>query len=318
MASFIDHLWQSALFTALAWALSTMLRRNSATLRAWIWRIAAVKFVLPFSLLFAFGAWLGFPVRHSAVAPPAMVSRVVDTVLPIAAPTQSVEWPNPVLGIALVFALALATACLWWAVRNFQEARASEIAESKRVEEHYSAAAPPPGFLKSLTLAGSALALMVSPVVGGALRDRVSRQQSLAIDTLAMRAAAVTLTETDWRFGDRTQIVATVDGVSIRKINLQDLVALVYGIGQFEVFGGALPWLESPHYDVRVNGSIHSPAAFDPYSLREPVTQFLSEEFGVAIRVNGSCQEPCLNQESFVIERLPWTILERRADKRVE
>ena len=318
MAPFIDHLWQSALFAALAWSLAAMLRGNSAALRAWVWRIAALKFAVPFSLLFAFGAWLGFPVRHSAIAPPTAVSRAVDAVLPIAAPAQSAAPSSRVLVVALVLAMILAAVSLWWVIRHLRKSRMSEIAESTHAAEQYGAAAPSPGFLKTLALAGSALALLVAPVVGGALRDRQSRQRSLAIDTLSLRTAAVTLTETGWRFGDRMQIVATTEGVTIRKTNLQDLVALVYGIGQFEVFGGALPWLESPHYDVRVSGPIHSPAAFDPYSLREPVTRFLSQEFGVAIRVNGSCQEPCLNQESFVIERLPWKILDREASNRVD
>ena len=83
----------------------------------------------------------------------------------------------------------------------------------------------------------------------------------------------------------------------------------MYGIGEFEGFGGALPWLESPHYEGRVTGPVQAPALFDPYSLRQPVTDYLSREFGVAIRVNGSCQEPCLNQESFAVERVPWKIL---------
>ena len=117
--------------------------------------------------------------------------------------------------------------------------------------------------------------------------------------------AKITLRETAWRFGDHPEIVATTDGVTIRKTNLQDLVAMVYGTGQFEVFGGAMPWLESPHYEVQVRGAIHAPAKFDPYSLRQPVTNYLYEQFGVSIRVNGSCQEPCKDYESFVIERLP-------------
>ena len=130
------------------------------------------------------------------------------------------------------------------------------------------------------------------------------------VDTLALRTAKIQLTETAWRFGDRTEVLATRSGVTIRKINLQDLVALVYGIGQFEVFGGALPWLESPHYDVHVTGPVTQPAIYDPYSLRQPLTEYLNQEFGVSIRVNGRCQEPCLNQESFVIERLPWKLLD--------
>ena len=59
---------------------------------------------------------------------------------------------------------------------------------------------------------------------------------------------------------------------------------------------------------MKVNGPVSAPAVFDPYSLRQPVTDYLFHEYGVSIRVNGSCQEPCLNQESFVVERIPWTL----------
>jgi len=55
---------------------------------------------------------------------------------------------------------------------------------------------------------------------------------------------------------------------------------------------------------VQVIGSIDAPKIFDPYALRQPVTDYLYNEYGVAIRVNGSCQEPCVNQQSFRIERL--------------
>jgi hypothetical protein len=93
--------------------------------------------------------------------------------------------------------------------------------------------------------------------------------------------------------------------VTIRNINIKDLVSMVYGIGPFEVFGGAMPWLSEPRYDVRVTGPLSQPAAFDPYSLRQPVTDYLYAQFGVSIRVNGACQKPCKDFESFVIERLP-------------
>ena len=69
-----------------------------------------------------------------------------------------------------------------------------------------------------------------------------------------------------------------------------------------------MPWMSSPHYDVKVNGPVNAPRVFDPYSLRQPVTEFLHEQYGVSIRVNGACQEPCGNQESIVVERVPWML----------
>ncbi|HEX6637629.1 MAG TPA: hypothetical protein VF033_08220 [Steroidobacteraceae bacterium] len=311
MTQVIDHLWQSTLFVALVSGWTAMLARHSARLRLWLWRVAALKFVVPFAVFFELGAWLGFPVRHSAIAPPPLVVGAVDSSMPFAAPAQTLAAGSVMVGVELLCALLLTGVAAWWIARNLRVSTARYALELARTEADWAHVPPAPGFLKTLALAGGALILVVAPVVGGALRDRQWRQQSLAVDSLSLRDAAITLTETDWRFGDRTQVFATADGVVIRKINLQDLVAMVYGIGQFEVYGGALPWLESPHYDLRVRGPIHTPAAFDPYSLREPVTNYLSREYGVAIRVNGACQDPCVNQQSITVERLPWTLLDK-------
>jgi hypothetical protein len=65
-----------------------------------------------------------------------------------------------------------------------------------------------------------------------------------------------------------------------------------------------MPWLSEPRYDVFVTGPVRQPAAFDPYSLKQPMTNYLYAQFGVSIRVNGACQKPCKDFDSFVIERL--------------
>lgn len=55
IAAFFDHLWQSTLFAALAAALTFLFRRNGANVRYGLWFAASVKFLVPFSLLFALG-----------------------------------------------------------------------------------------------------------------------------------------------------------------------------------------------------------------------------------------------------------------------
>jgi len=127
----------------------------------------------------------------------------------------------------------------------------------------------------------------------------------LAIDEVALQSAGIVMHEAPAGAGILSRVSAQSTGVEIRNINLQDLVSLVYGIGKFEVFGGAMPWLEYPRYDVRITGPVRAPEVFDPYSLRQPMTNYLYQQFGVSIRVNGSCQKPCKDYESFVIERLP-------------
>jgi hypothetical protein len=308
MATLLDHLWQSTLVVLLIWLLAMLLRSQGTALHLWLWRIAALKILLPFGLLFALGEWLGFPVRHSAIPPPDALRAAVASASQWTSPLQAFTPTGPVyLGAALLL-LAIAALCGWGVARELALATRQYRENLARIERDPWLDTPPVGMFKATTLAAAAFCCVTAPVLAGALHDRVRRQEALAVDIAGLQHAVITLTETPSRFGARSEILPRSDGVLIRHINLQDLVALVYGIGEFEVFGGALPWLSSPHYNVEVRGPVSAPAVFDPYSLRQPVTDYLFHEYGVSIRVNGNCQEPCLNQESFVVERIPWTL----------
>jgi bla regulator protein blaR1 len=63
-----NHLWQSTAFVATAWGVTFALRKNQARERYWVWLAASMKFVVPFSLLFAMGGYLR-PARVILVAP---------------------------------------------------------------------------------------------------------------------------------------------------------------------------------------------------------------------------------------------------------
>jgi hypothetical protein len=303
-AAVIDHLWQSLLFGACAWSLAWLTRRNPAALRLWLWRLAALKFALPFALLFELGAWLGFPVRHSAVPPPAFVVHAVSQSLRVVSPAQSMAPSIPWLVTALGLVLPVTGLFGRRIVRELRCARQEHEEECARVDRDWSDRRPPPGFINTAILTTTAIVSLSAPIIAGAVTNRLWRQEALAVDTHNMLSARIDMVEADPGRGPLSNTVATSEGVLIRNINIQDLVALVYGIEQFEVFGGALPWLESPRYDVRVTGPVRRPEVFDAYSLRQPVTKYLAERFGASIRVNGDCQEPCINQQSFVIERL--------------
>lgn len=73
-----NHLWQSTGVAAVAWLLAFTLRKTQARTRYWIWFAASIKFLLPFSLLFAIGSYLR-PV-HLVVVAPAPVSVTVRQV----------------------------------------------------------------------------------------------------------------------------------------------------------------------------------------------------------------------------------------------
>ncbi len=71
-AALFNHLWQSTVVTLIAWLLARMLRSNQARTRYWVWMIASVKFLLPFSLLIAAGeslrSTLSTPIERPAFA----------------------------------------------------------------------------------------------------------------------------------------------------------------------------------------------------------------------------------------------------------
>ena len=64
-AALVNHLWQCTLVTLVAWLLALSLHRNQARTRYWIWMIASIKFIIPFSLFFAAGEAL----RSAGTAP---------------------------------------------------------------------------------------------------------------------------------------------------------------------------------------------------------------------------------------------------------
>jgi bla regulator protein blaR1 len=66
ISEFVAHLWQSTLFAGAAWLLTLTLRKNQARVRYWIWFVASLKFLIPFSLLVGLGA----SVPRQAAVPP--------------------------------------------------------------------------------------------------------------------------------------------------------------------------------------------------------------------------------------------------------
>jgi bla regulator protein BlaR1 len=56
MTPLLEHLWQSTWFAGVAWLAALALRGESAVLRHWVWLIASVKFLVPFSWLVLAGS----------------------------------------------------------------------------------------------------------------------------------------------------------------------------------------------------------------------------------------------------------------------
>jgi len=63
LSGLANHLWQSTAFAIVAAGLTLVLRKNQARTRHWIWLIASLKFLIPFSVLIQFGSY--FPLRSA-------------------------------------------------------------------------------------------------------------------------------------------------------------------------------------------------------------------------------------------------------------
>ena len=78
IAGLVGHLAQSTLVALVAWMLTRTLRSNRPSGRFWIWFLASVKFLLPFTILEDAGEWLrrivAAPIRESAVL--AVLTRI--------------------------------------------------------------------------------------------------------------------------------------------------------------------------------------------------------------------------------------------------
>lgn len=131
-----DHLWQSTIFAAGLVLIALVMRKNYARTRYWIWLAASVKFVIPFSMLVAFGS--AFMPHRQPPRAVAAVYEIIDVVgqpftaasasgTPIALSTPAAHaglaWTSIIpLCIALIWALGTLSVltmwgAYWWKVK---------------------------------------------------------------------------------------------------------------------------------------------------------------------------------------------------------
>jgi hypothetical protein len=302
LAALADHLWQSLLFGGLCAAAAWIARGNSAQVRLWLWRLCAVKLVIPFSLLFAFGRWMGFPAYHSADRVPAPLVLAVDAIEPILAPAKSAGLAGWAAILCVLVLLAASALFAPRVARSLLIERARVRAQAARLEADASDAPPGLGFFKAALLTSCAAVIFCGTVMAGAIADRRWRQELLLTHVRALRDAPIHMTQAAPGMGLRWRIDAAANGVLLRNISIQDLVALAYGVNHYAVWGNQMmseddpdskPWLIDPRYDLRISARIVAPGDFDAYALRPRLTKYLAERFGYEIYVNGRCQPPC-------------------------
>jgi hypothetical protein len=305
MVGLADHMWQTLqVFVCLA-LFAFLTRLNSARFRIWLWRAAALKLAIPFYLLYAIGAWLGFPVAHSAHPPPRALVQLLDQLASWVAPAAHLN--SAALWLFLV-GLALAVAAAAWRTRRALQVDGALVAEElNRLARDPDDRPRGVGFINSALITAWALLVLTGPLLSGALDDRLARQALLQRNEAGLRDAAVVVKPAAPGMGSRYRVVADEDGITIRNATLQEIGGLAYGVSVYLVRGqhfmkeGERDWLTGFRHDVRVTGRVIQPEDFDTYALRSPLTKALATQFGLEIYQNGKCQPPCGRWGSVVL-----------------
>jgi bla regulator protein blaR1 len=126
-----NHLWQSTVLAAVAWLLTLALRKNQARTRYWLWTIASVKFLVPFSFLVAMGGYLRTMIPAPVAARPEFSAVMDQIATPFPQPEFSSAmaassvghndglWPVALLALwtcGFLF-VAFSWGLKWWRVR---------------------------------------------------------------------------------------------------------------------------------------------------------------------------------------------------------
>ena len=297
LSAIADHLWQSLLFCALGAALAWLARRSSAVWRLWTWRVCALKFLVPFALLFVLGDWLGLPARYSGNPVPPTLAVAAANVTPWLAPVRSAAVSRGLAFLCLAAALLVAVLCLRF-VRHALRIESARLDGELSVDQE----PPPLGFPRAFVITSCALATLWIPLLGGAIADRAWRYDLLVEHVGALRDAPIRMSLAAPGMGARMAVVAGPDGVLIRNANVRELIAVSYGVSAFGVWtdqmytgkeDAAESWMVMPRYDVRVAARLRDADDFDTLALKDRMTKFLVAKFGVEIHLNGECQKPC-------------------------
>jgi bla regulator protein BlaR1 len=142
-----SHIWQSTMVALAAAGLTVAFRRNSATVRYWIWFAAAMKFLVPFAALAAVATMLPLP-RAPRVATGAFDAATV-IFRSSAVPTLSGATSTLIVGVWLLGVLVVLAAWVWQWQRLAADARQSPpIVDGvvhdtlRRIERAYGITAP--------------------------------------------------------------------------------------------------------------------------------------------------------------------------------
>lgn len=179
-AAVLNHLWQSTVFAVVAAGLAWGLRRHQARVRFWVWMVASLKFLVPFSVLAGLGELVRWRAARAAAAPSALISlsqpfqtmviSTGDSVRATALAGRGLGW-----ALAAIWAAGVAILVLRWGWRWLRLARIARVATPDWIDGspvRITAAAIEPGVF------GILRPVLLMPA---GLRERLSSSQLEAV-----------------------------------------------------------------------------------------------------------------------------------------
>lgn len=130
-----NHLWQSTIVAGIAGLLALVLRNNSARVRYWLWFAAAMKFLIPFSLLVIIGhqfEWHAAPdITQRSISAVTQIGMPFATTDPVVSlpPPAAPESPRLPVGPVSIWLLGFAVSISLW-IRSWLRVRAALNAAS--------------------------------------------------------------------------------------------------------------------------------------------------------------------------------------------
>jgi hypothetical protein len=301
LPALVDHLWQSILCLLLAALCALLARRNSAVVRLWIWRLAALKFVVPFAAVAQIGAAIGLSGRRPDDGAPAALLAAIDASLPFTSPAHaaSLEGLDSVAAFAVLAAMTVV--CGRALSLQMQAERWYVAGEETRAATDPDDVPPGLGLWRGAMFTLVAMALLAMPMLAGAAADREWRRVLILENARALMHAPIEMRPAAPGLGERVRVHADAEGVRVRNVTLQQLSGLAYGVSIYSVWAShkmypedrATDWFAGQRFDLYAPARIREPDEFDAYALRVPVTRMLADKYGVEVYLNDQCQPPC-------------------------
>jgi bla regulator protein BlaR1 len=192
-AALINHLWQSTLFCAAVYLITLLMRANGAALRHWLWLIASLKFLVPFSALYWLGAMAGLP--FPVGTQPTLFTQALEITTPVVSPTTSLitltQTPDSHWGLTLAVIWAVGAAIMasrWFLAWRAADSivRAARPVPGSPLDARVTDAAIEPAVarvFRPVVLLPSALLGRLSPEQLGAVlaheREHIARRDNL-------------------------------------------------------------------------------------------------------------------------------------------